>query len=105
MNEARVAGTRAEDARIDARDATRVHGAMLAVTRTLIVYSHLYRYPLRCAVEMALARWIARDRALCAMMTRPNFWGRPTSITRFAKPNNLFTPSPSLYFNDHHMGN
>ena len=45
MNEARVAGTRAEDARIDARDATRVHGAMLAVTRMLIVYSHLYRYP------------------------------------------------------------
>tara|TARA_B100000767_G_C19743213_1_gene527208 strand:- start:1381 stop:1569 length:189 start_codon:yes stop_codon:yes gene_type:complete len=44
MNEARVAGTRAEDARIDARDETRVHGAMLAVTRTLIVNSHLYRY-------------------------------------------------------------
>ena len=44
MNEARVAGTRAEDARIDARDETRVHGAMLAVTRTLIVYSTLYRY-------------------------------------------------------------
>ena len=45
MNEARVAGTRAEDARIDARDETRVHGAMLAVTRTLIVNSTLYRYP------------------------------------------------------------
>ena len=89
MNEARVAGTRAADARIDARDATRVHGAMLAVTRTLIVYSHLYRYPSTvCPVEVAMARWIA----LCALMTRPNFWVRPTSITRFPKPIHLFTP-------------
>ena len=77
MNEARVAGTRAEDARIDARDETRVHSAMLAVTRTLIVYSHLYRYPSAqvCPVEVAMARWIARDRALCALMTRPKMFG------------------------------
>ena len=75
MNEARVAGTRAEDARIDARDATRVHGAMLAVTRTLIVNSTLYRYPSTQVCRRSKWRWIARDRGLCALMTRPKFFG------------------------------
>ena len=76
MNEARVAGTRAEDARIDARDETRVHGAMLAVTRTLIVNSTLYRYPSStCARSSGDARWIARDRGLCALKTRPKIFG------------------------------
>ena len=59
MNEARVAGTRADDARIDARDETRVHGAMLAVTRTLIVNSTLYRYPSStCARSKSKWQWL-----------------------------------------------
>jgi hypothetical protein len=88
MNEARVAGTRAEDARIDARDATRVHGAMLAVTRTLIVYSTLYRYPPRCA--RSKWPWLSLDSALS--------FDDPTEIFGSTDLDNAFYETdPSVY--------